>query len=209
MRHLSLFKFNSAKIQPQQISLVITLSRSDDMKLLITSTLLFLALSPLAQAKHDRSYYSSGKHNLSLFKARVVNSTPIYKYRTIRQPHTYCKPEVMRKNNRHRRSHNNDAAIIGGVLGGVIGHATSNNKHKGLGTVVGAVIGSSLMHNIGHVNNKHSRTYTVQQQDCVTKYKKANKVRILDGYEVTYRAHGKTYRTFSQDKPPKYISIYY
>jgi len=172
------------------------------MKLLLTSALLFLAISPLVQAKHVRNYNNHGE-----YKAKVISSTPVYKYVTVSQPQTYCEPIVLRKTRRH--SHDKGAAIVGGIVGGVIGHAASNNKHKGLGTIVGAVIGSSLMHNIEHVNNKRSRSYQVHQQNCVATYKKTSKVRVLDGYKVIYRSQGNLYRTFRQNKPAKYINIYY
>jgi uncharacterized protein YcfJ len=177
------------------------------MKLLITSALLFLAISPLAQAKHEPSYHNRDEQSRGGFKARVINSTPIFKYVTLSQPQTYCEPTVVRKT--YSRSHDKGAAIAGGIVGGFIGHATSNNKHKGLGTIVGAVIGSSLMHNIAHGNNGHSRNYQIQQQNCIPTYKKSRKVRVLDGYNVTYRSKGRLYRTFMQDKPNKYIRIYY
>lgn len=177
------------------------------MKLLITSALLFLAVSPLAQAHHSHSYYDNDKYNRGVFKAKVIHSTPKYRYVTVNHPQTYCEPVVVRKT--HRHSHNKGAAIVGGVVGGVIGHAASNNKHKGLGTVIGAVIGSSLAHNIERANNKHTRSYQVHQQNCVATNTHTSKVRVLDGYNVTYRSQGRIYRTFSQDKPAKYIHIYY
>jgi uncharacterized protein YcfJ len=172
------------------------------MKLLITSALLFLSISPLVQAKHDRNYNKHGE-----FKAKVIHSAPVYKYVTVNQPQTYCEPVVLRKT--HRRSHDKSAAIVAGIVGGVIGHAASDNKHKGLGTILGAVIGSSLVHNIGYEHNKHSRDFQFKQQNCVVTYLKANKVRVLDGYKVTYRLQGRIYRTFRQYKPKKYIRIYY
>jgi uncharacterized protein YcfJ len=175
------------------------------MKLLITSTLLFLAFSPLALAKHDRSSHNNSAHYLGEYKAKVVSSTPIYKYVTVSQPHTYCEAATVYTT---RQSHDKGGAVIGGVLGGVIGHAVSDHKHKGLGTLVGAVIGSSLGHNITHSNNKHTPNYQVGQQNCVAKYKKPSKVRVLDGYNVIYRSQGKLYKTFRQDKPTKYIRIY-
>jgi uncharacterized protein YcfJ len=177
------------------------------MKLLITSAIVFLTLSPLVQAKHDRAYHNNAEHNRGVFKAKVIDSTPVYKYVKVRQPQTYCEPLVVRRD--YRQSHDKGAAIFGGIVGGVIGHATSSNKHKGFGTIVGAVIGSSLAHKIDHTNTQHSRTYKVKQQNCVTTYKKAHKVRVLDGYNVTYRSKGNLYRTFRQDKPAKYIRIYY
>jgi uncharacterized protein YcfJ len=181
------------------------------MKLLITSALLFLAVTPLAQAHHYNSYHDRSEHGHGEFKARVVNSTPVYKYVTVRQPQTYCEPSVTRKNYAHshdRRPHNNGATIVGGIVGGVIGHTASDRRHKGLGTIIGAVIGSSLVHNIDRTNKKDSRSYQVQPQNCVVTYKKNRKVRVLDGYKVTYRSQGKYYRTFRQNKPAKYIHIY-
>jgi hypothetical protein len=80
------FKFNSAKIQPQQISVVTTLTRSGDMKLILTSTLLFLAFSPSVQADHDRSDQSNRKHSHGAFNTKVMNATPVYKYLTDRHP---------------------------------------------------------------------------------------------------------------------------
>jgi uncharacterized protein YcfJ len=176
------------------------------MKLIITSAILLLAVSPLALAKHQSNYHNSSQHSRSEFKAKVINATPIYKYVTVSQPQTYCEPAVTRKT--YNQSHDKSAAIVGGIIGGVIGHAASDSKHKGLGTIVGAVIGSSLVHNIENANNKYSRTYKTTPKSCVIRHKTNSKVRVLDGYEVTYRLQGKLYQTFSQEKPTKYIRIY-
>ena len=99
------------------------------MKLLITSALLFLVISPLTQAKHNSSYHNAGKHNRHAIRAKVIESTPVYKYVTVRQPKAYCEPLAVRKIS-HRFS-NRGAAIMGGVVGGFIGHAASDKKHKG------------------------------------------------------------------------------
>jgi uncharacterized protein YcfJ len=169
------------------------------MKSLITSALLILVISPWVQAKH---YQNHGE-----FKAKVIHSIPVYKYVTVSQPQTYCEPVVLRKTN--RRSHDKSAALVGGIVGGVIGHAASDNKHKGLGTKLGAIIGSSLAHNVGYTLNNHPRDVQIRQQNCVVTHSKTNKVRVLDGYNVTYRSQGIIYRTFRQAKPQKYIRIYY
>jgi uncharacterized protein YcfJ len=158
------------------------------MKLLITSALLFLTVSNFAQAERHHGY----------FKAKVINSSPVYKYVMLNQPQKYCEPVVSRK------SHKSGAALVGGIIGGVIGHATSDKNHKGLGAVAGAIIGSSLAHNIEKSNNGY-----VQQQSCVVSHAKAKKVRVIDGYKVTYRSQGTLYKTFRQSKPSKYIRIYY
>jgi len=101
------------------------------MKLIITSTLLFLAFSPLVQAKHDRSDQSNREHSHGALNTKVMNVTPVYKYLTDRHPQAYCEPAVIDAT--AHRSHDKSAALVGGILGGLIGHAASNNQHKGLG----------------------------------------------------------------------------
>ncbi|WP_339723844.1 glycine zipper 2TM domain-containing protein [uncultured Paraglaciecola sp.] len=173
------------------------------MKLLITSALLVLTFSPLASAKHESSYHNESKHSRGEFKARVIDSTPVYKYVSVGQPHTYCEPAKTQTIT--RISHDKGATIVGGIVGGIIGHAASDNKHKGLGTVAGAVLGSTLVHKL---NSADIQTYKVKPQNCVTTHTKAQKVRVIDGYNVTYRSQGKVYQTFTQEKPAKYVRIY-
>jgi uncharacterized protein YcfJ len=191
---------------------VTTLNRSRYMKLLITSALLFLATSPLVQAKHDRGYQSNHEHNRGEFKAKVINFSPIYKYVAVTQSQIYCAPgqihSTFRRSHDSRR-HDKSATIVGGVLGGVIGHAASDKNHKGLGAILGAVIGSSLAHNIGYVNNNHTHNIPVKPGNCVFTLRKANKIRVREGYEVTYRTQGKIYQTFRKNKPQKHIRIDY
>ena len=186
------------------------------MKLLITSALLFLATSPLVQAKHDRRYQSNHEHNRGELKAKVITFNP-YKYVTVTQPQIYCAPAQIRST--YRRSHDSrphdsrrhykSSAIIGGVLGGVIGHAASDKNHKGLGAILGAMIGSSLVHNIRYVNNNHSHNIPVKRDNCVITPRKANEIRVLEGYKVTCRTQEKIYQTFRQNKSQKYIRIDY
>ena len=203
------------------------------MKLLITSALLFLAISPLVQAKHDRKYQNNHEYSRGEFKAKVIDFTPVYKYVTVNQPKKYCEPSVI--HSIHRRSHDSrrhykNSAIVGGFLGGVIGHTASDKNHKGLGTILGAVIGSSLVHNIGYANNNHTlnnhihnnhtlnnhihnihNIHNIQHKrhSCMVTPNKTNKTRVLEGYRITYRTQGKIYLTFRQEKPKKYIRIYY
>lgn len=163
------------------------------MKLLITSVILFLVVSPLTQAKHNNRY---------TIKAKVIEFSPVYKYVRVSQPHFDCEPKVVSKIS--YRVNDKGAAVVGGIVGGFIGHAASNDKHKGLGTIMGAVIGSSLAHNIERHNRRNFHT---QSQNCVLTNNTTRKERVLEGYHVTYRSHGKLYRRFMQNKPGRYIQI--
>lgn len=175
------------------------------MKLLITSTILLLVASPFAQADHNKSYHSSSKHHPVKLKARVIDSTPVYTYRAKPQQHRVCEPVLVS----YQKPHHKGVAILGGIVGGAIGHAASNDRHKGLGTAVGAVIGSSLAHKIDLSYKHNSKAYHSQKQRCVTQYNQPQKVRVLDGYNVTYSVKGKIYQTFRHERPNRFISIYY
>ncbi|MBU3005522.1 glycine zipper 2TM domain-containing protein [Paraglaciecola arctica] len=175
------------------------------MNLLITSAVLVLTFSPLALAKHEYSHLNGTKHSQGLLKARVIESTPIYKYVFPPRQKTVCQPI----STTHSQSQNKGAVILGGIVGGAIGHAASNDRHKGLGTVVGAVIGSSLAHKIDLSYKHNSKAYHSQKQRCVTQYNQPQKVRVLDGYNVTYSVKGKIYQTFRHERPNRFISIYY
>lgn len=177
------------------------------MKLFTTVALLFLAAFPAVHAHDVHSYYKTKQPIRSAVKAKVINSTPVYKYVTVSKPQRYC--ELAEPLKTHNNYHNGDAVIVGGIVGGVIGHATSHKRHKGLGTIAGAVIGSALGHNLERAHSSGSDNYLVQQQKCLSSYKKSSKVRVLDGYKVTYRSAGQLYRIFVRDNPGKYIRIFY
>ncbi|WP_299078498.1 glycine zipper 2TM domain-containing protein [uncultured Paraglaciecola sp.] len=174
------------------------------MKLFISSILLFLLVSPFAQANHDRSYHNHGKHSRKVVKAKVIRAIPVYKYVNTRNHKTYCKPVAV--HSEYRPAHSKRAAIFGSIVGGIVGRTVSQNQTKDLGTLMGAVVGGSLAHNIVRAKHSELPTYSVQH-NCKPKHKKARKVRVLDGYKVTYRSKGRLYRTFMEEKPTKYIRI--
>lgn len=147
------------------------------MRLLIVSLLIHGCMSASVSAHH----------NTQRFNAKVVKVTPVYQYVTVNKPIHYCQ------SNQHKAY---PLTSLGGVIGGVIGHAVSDKNHKGLGTVIGAVIGSSLLHTVEHS----------QRQHCTSKYS-ISKVRRLKGYDVTYHVRGQQYVTFMREKPSKTIHV--
>lgn len=111
------------------------------MKTLLTSTLLLLALSPLAQAKNHT--------------VKVVKTVSAHKYQVVKQP-KYVQAKTIKVS--HKKP--NTGVIIGGVVGGLIGHNTSIHQNKVLGTIAGAIIGSALGHQIDKVtDNHHTKVY--------------------------------------------------
>ena len=157
------------------------------MKPFIVSLLILLFISPLAQAHHSRGYY----------KARVLDVTPIYRYKTVKAPREVCY-ESRDRHRPHRK-----AIVVGSVIGGTIGHATGKRGNKGITTLAGAIIGGAVANELTHDRHDHDSYY------CETHYKKVKKVRVLKGYDVTYRYKGRVYNAFREHKPGKHIKIYY
>lgn len=184
------------------------------MKYLISSALILLLISPLANAHHNK-----GSYKQSYYKARVLDVVPVYEYVSVRygrdkcrSPHRsgyYSNSDYSRSYTRHRNHH---ATALGSVIGGSIGHVASDRKHKVVGTVAGAIIGGVIAHNIRHkMSRKHegySSRYNQHHNTCVKHSRPSSKQRILRGYEVTYKMRGRIYQTFSQDRPNKTIRIY-
>jgi uncharacterized protein YcfJ len=164
------------------------------MKYLLTCAFLLSVVSPWSQAHHDRGYY----------KAKVVNTMPVYKYRTVKRPQEICHVY-----DGHRNHINNGRALIGGVIGGTIGHAVSNRKHKVLGTIAGTIIGSSIAHQPRNSAGTYGVSHRNTSQLCRVNYHTAEKVRVLSGFNVTYKLKGRLYQTFTKNRPGKRIRIYY
>ena len=156
------------------------------MKQVILSVFAILLVSPLAQAHHNSGYY----------RARVVDVTPVYRYKTVKTPQEVC----YRRYDKGRR-YDRDAVVAGRVLGGALGYAAGNRGKKGLTTIAGVVIGGAVAKELTEERPK-DHAY------CETHYER-EKVRILKGYDVTYRHQGRRYSTFRKEHPGKRIRIYY
>jgi uncharacterized protein YcfJ len=160
--------------------------RIEIMKQALSSLLILLAITPLAQAHHSRGYY----------QAKVVDATPIYRYKTVKAPREVCYHDRSK-----RRKYDKDAVVAGSIVGGALGYAAGNKGHKGLTALAGVVLGGAVAKEL---TDEHPKGHAY----CETHYKR-EKVRVLKGYDVTYRHRGRIYSTYREDYPGKRIRIYY
>ncbi len=167
------------------------------MKKLILTTLLII-FATHTQAHHDRGY----------IKARVIEVTPVYEYITVHSPHNNChhNQDGYYHKKRYHKNHyqSGPAPIIGSVIGGTIGHATSNRKHKFVGTLAGAIIGGAIGHQIERKQDKYRNKHYSNHKHSHS----SRKQRVLRGYNVLYKFKGRIYQTFTEDRPKKYLKIY-
>jgi uncharacterized protein YcfJ len=156
------------------------------MKRVLLSLILLSFMVPIAYAHHSKNYY----------RAKVVNTTPVYRYKTVNAPREVCY-----RDHAKRRRYDRDAVVAGRIVGGALGYVAGEKGRKGLTTLAGAVIGGVAAKEL---TRGHSRDHGY----CETHYRK-KKVRVLKGYNVAYRYKGRVRRTFRENHPGKRIRIYY
>lgn len=145
------------------------------------------AISPLALA--------TGYGDYGAAYARVIDVAPIYREVAIDTPQRQCSDQPVYRNYPVRRGGDGAlAAVVGGVVGGVIGHNLGHGRHRAPVTIAGTLVGAGIGR---HIARQRSDDYAEQvsyQRVCQvvhdTRYE-----RRVDGYDVTYRYRGETYRT--------------
>lgn len=137
--------------------------------------------------------------------ARVVRVEPIYSQVRISEPQQVCHEEPVTERTVYRGYSDPGAVLIGGIIGGVIGHQFGGGHGKDAATAAGALIGAS--HAARH--SRHSGRVverTVYETSCRT-VRQARYEERLDGYNVTYRYHGRLYHTRMPYDPGKRVRV--
>lgn len=172
--------------------------------ILLTSLVLSASWLPLtAKADHNynrHSHYSDDYANHSYIKARVVEVTPVFERYTGRNTryqervsNCYSEPSRYDASDRRRK------AVIGGVVGGLIGYQVGDKpRHKRIGAVAGAIIGSTIA--------KKSSDRDRVRCDRYYEPRVSDRARII-GYDVVYKYRGRHYTTFSEYRPGRWIEV--
>ncbi len=98
------------------------------------------------------------------------------------------------------------ATVLGGVIGGVIGNKVGSGKSKRPLTVAGAVIGASVANSAVHRSHQRSTSqrHIAQTQQVSRRCEVVTEPRLvsyIDGYDVTYRFHGKRFTRVMDEHP--------
>ncbi|WP_223670762.1 glycine zipper 2TM domain-containing protein [Kangiella shandongensis] len=173
---------------------------------LLSSLALSMAILPdIASADHrfnEREYrhahYNNDYARHHAAKGRVISASPVFEYvdyghdservRTCYSERTRYDADDERRN-----------AVIGGVVGGLIGYNIGDKqRHKNVGAVAGAVIGAA----VGKKSARGRDSY------CETHYEpRARQAKELVGYDVVYKYRGRHYTTFMDYKPGRWIEL--
>lgn len=169
----------------------------------LASALTLVSMNVMAGDHHNKyehhNYDRYEHHDYERYeRAKVVDVDPIYKYVHVRSPERECWSEPRRDG--HNQSYT--STIAGGIIGGVIGNQFGGGSGKTVMTVAGTLLGGSVGRDLGQNNYQETR---YEERCHVTD--RHHEERVLDGYNVTYRYHGKLYSTYMDHDPGKFISV--
>ena len=166
-----------------------------------------LASSPAVLADPVRNDFVSDE--ASTGRARVIDAEPIYRTVSYTVPRQQCSllEEPVRDAPRYNSY---TGPILGAVIGGAIGNAVGHSKtNKKVGTAVGAVLGGSIGRDIQHRRSRQHAGTPVRWESrkvCETVYETREREEI-QGYQVTYRYAGQTYRTHLAEDPGPFLRV--
>lgn len=170
-------------------------------KLMITAAVSAALLALPAFAEHEDRYERGGEW------AKVVRVEPVYRPVRVSHPHEECFEEPVTERTVYRGGPDPGAVLVGGIIGGVIGHQIGKHHRDGdLATAAGAFIGASHAARYQGYGGDRVVERTVYETRCRT-VRPARYEDRIEGYDVTYKYHGRLYRTHTAHHPGKRIWV--
>jgi len=167
-----------------------------------------MASPPESKHRYSRKYYpeQSRKYQADFDYAHVLDVEPVVKQVRIETPRRECRDTIRSVESRPSVSDPGVGArtLLGGIIGGVVGHQFGSGRGNDAATIAGAVIGSR----VGY-DSATRGTSTVEEQvvqRCAVRYETEYEERI-EGYRVTYEYNGREYTTRLPYDPGERIKV--
>jgi len=135
--------------------------------------------------------------------AQVVNVQPLTETVQIPQNQQVCRQVNVRRRVPERRSP--APAILGSILGGVIGHQFGGGHGKTAATIAGAAIGGAVATDAQY-RRYPPKYYTVAEQRCNTETDWRSEQRVV-AWDVSWEYRGKIYQTRMTEPPGDRIPV--
>jgi len=172
--------------------------------LLAITTTLALVFSQNLLAEHSKKPRKDDRY---IDYARVVHVEPVYETVRVAVPVEQCRQETIQTPVKRRVSYAAPGEVLlGGLIGGVIGHELGDRHNREFTTIAGAIIGSSIA---SEANAKYYRSgdYRVEQREHCRTRTQYRTEQQLAGYHVRYRYKGEMYTTRTRQHPGKKIPV--
>jgi uncharacterized protein YcfJ len=170
-------------------------------KLIFVTGLSTLLMVSLAQAGNGNRYAGEGVYDY----ARVVQVQPIVRRIQVSTPVRECWEETVVKTVPTQQGVSG-SAVVGGIVGGLIGNQFGYGHGRDAMTVMGVIVGSTIGQQAARQSAASAETVSYPVQRCQTRDQISYQERI-DGYQVTYKYQGRTYRTRMPYDPGKKVKV--
>ena len=170
----------------------------------VTLLILLVVFSPIVSASPENHHFNTRhKENMhhSAGYARVIFVKPVYKTVRVSRPQVKCvnhSPYQSGGTVIHYGSP--EQAVMGGLIGGIVGHQLGNNRNRAFTTMAGVVIGSTIANNMTGASYSVSQYRRDSHQHCRQQTLIIEQQKIV-GYKVKYRYRGKIYVTKTRHHP--------
>ena len=180
-----------------------------------TSTLVLL-IGSLASAPDLLADDSSTTSDIYYGYGEVVKAEPIIRRHVEIAPQKECKQ--VRQPRRRSKNHRQGQflpSLLGGLVGGVIGHQFGGGRGKTVLTIAGAVAGaniakgSSSRHDRDESHDRNGRRHKLHRgyETRCEIVDQAYEVEKVDGYRVTYRYLGREFTRTTEQHPGSRIQL--
>lgn len=166
---------------------------------------LLLSTSAFADRRNQHGYSDDSYY----VKAKVVHVKPIVKVVEVSTPERVCWNESVRhyRQPAGHRAHSYGPALLGGVVGGVLGNQFGDGRERRIMTVAGALLGASVGHGVAKRRYQPSgRVYSTTERYCDVQNTVHEEERI-DGYRVTYQYRGREFVTRTAVHPGRTLRV--
>lgn len=133
--------------------------------------------------------------------ARVVSAKPIYRQVRVSVPREECVEE--RVVYRDRSGARDGNVLLGAIIGGVAGHQFGRGRGNAAATAAGALIGAGVAQDSW---GRPVRERVAYEPRCNT-YEETRYEERVEGYDVTYKYHGRLYHTRMSHDPGSRIPV--
>lgn len=162
--------------------------------------ILTLMLAPAAYADHARQDGHRPRHPGHDGYARVVRVEPVVREIVVHAPMRECRLEEIRyPTHDSRRRDVVGPMIVGGIIGGALGHQIGAGHGRDAATLLGALIGSSIARDAA-LRGTSAHYATIHEERCRVVHRAHVEPRV-EGYRVSYRHRGEPHGTRTRHDP--------
>ncbi len=137
--------------------------------------------------------------------AKVVSAVPIVRREVVNNPRRECWREQVRV--RTPRRDDPVPVILGGSLGGLLGHQFGDGNARDVLTVAGALLGASVANEVSSNRRARRGDYETRDEERCEVIDDYSEIEHIDGWDVTYRYRGQTFTRRMDQDPGERVRI--